>query len=58
LSIRVGVLAVHGAAVVLWLALERHHRHVARWLQPRFERALRPRGAAVRVPTPPTTAYP
>ncbi len=59
LSIGVGVLAAHGVALVLYLAFERHHRHVARWLRPRFERALMPRGAAVPMPAPlPTTVHP
>lgn len=39
-SILSGVLLSHVVAYLLYLAFERHYRHVARWLRPRFERAL------------------
>lgn len=58
LSIGVGVLAAHGVATLLYLAFERHHRQVARWLRPHFERALLPRPAALPSATPsPTTVH-
>jgi peptidoglycan/LPS O-acetylase OafA/YrhL len=51
LSIGVGVLAAHGVAVLLYLGFEQHHRRVAQWLRPRFERALLLRDAAL-LPAP------
>ncbi|HEY0686214.1 MAG TPA: acyltransferase [Steroidobacter sp.] len=42
--IAIGVIAAHGCAYLLYLAFERHYRLVGRWLRPKFERALAPRG--------------
>lgn len=42
LSILLGLLLSHVVAYLLYVAFERHYRHVARWLRPRFERALAP----------------
>ena len=50
LSIGLGVLAAHGVAWLLYVGFERHHRHVARWLRPRFERAMLPRAAGADAP--------
>jgi len=57
LSISLGVLAAHAVAWLLYVGFERHHRHVARWLRPRFERAMRPRAAAA-AETPAGSALP
>ncbi len=58
-SILSGVLLSHVVAYLLYLAFERHYRHVARWLRPRFERALVPKraepGAASALPATSTS---
>lgn len=50
--VAIAVIAAHSCAYLLYLAFERHYRVVGRWLRPKFERVLAPRGA--RQPT--TTA--
>lgn len=52
LSIVLGVLLSHVVAYLLYLAFERHYRHVAHWLRPWFERALVPKPAAASNVTP------
>jgi peptidoglycan/LPS O-acetylase OafA/YrhL len=42
LSILIGVSMAHLVAYGLYLAFERHHRRVSRWLRPHFERVLLP----------------
>lgn len=44
--VAIAVIAAHGCAYLLYLAFERHYRIVGRWLRPKFERALAPRGAS------------
>jgi peptidoglycan/LPS O-acetylase OafA/YrhL len=43
--VAIAVIAAHSCAYLLYLAFERHYRTVGRWLRPRFERMLAPRGA-------------
>jgi len=50
--VAIAVIAAHSCAYLLYLAFERHYRIVGRWLRPKFERALAPRGK----PQPTTTA--
>lgn len=45
LHVAIAVVAAHGCAYMLYVAFERHYRIVGRWLRPRFERALKARGA-------------
>jgi peptidoglycan/LPS O-acetylase OafA/YrhL len=42
--VAIAVIAAHSCAYLLYLAFERHYRIVGRWLRPKFERALVPRG--------------
>jgi len=42
--VAIAVIAAHSCAYVLYLTFERHYRVVGRWLRPKFERALAPRG--------------
>jgi peptidoglycan/LPS O-acetylase OafA/YrhL len=42
LNIACGVVLSHVTAFALYIAFERHYRSVARWLRPKFERALAP----------------
>lgn len=42
--VAIAVIAAHGCAYLLYVAFERHYRLVGRWLRPKFERALAPRG--------------
>ena len=49
--VAIAVIAAHGCAYLLYLTFERHYRVVGRWLRPKFERTLAPRG-----PQPTTTA--
>lgn len=50
--VAIAVIAAHGCAYLLYLTFERHYRVVGRWLRPKFERVLAPRG----VPQSTTTA--
>ena len=43
--VAIAVVAAHICAYLLYMAFERHYRIVGRWLRPKFERVLRPRGA-------------
>jgi peptidoglycan/LPS O-acetylase OafA/YrhL len=43
--VAIAVIAAHSCAYLLYLAFERHYRVVGRWLRPRFERVLAPRGS-------------
>lgn len=45
------VIGSHLVAYGLYLTFERHYRHVARWLRPRFEQALLPQSRPARLPT-------
>jgi hypothetical protein len=40
------VVAAHGCSYLLYVTFERHYRVVGRWLRPKFERALAPRGTS------------
>jgi peptidoglycan/LPS O-acetylase OafA/YrhL len=42
--VAIAVIAAHSCAYLLYLAFERHYRIVGRWLRPKFERLLAPRG--------------
>ncbi len=42
--VAIAVIAAHGCAYLLYVSFERHYRIVGRWLRPKFERALAPRG--------------
>ena len=42
--VAIAVIAAHSCAYLLYLAFERHYRVVGRWLRPKFERGLAPRG--------------
>jgi peptidoglycan/LPS O-acetylase OafA/YrhL len=44
--VAVAVIAAHGCSYLLYIAFERHYRVVGRWLRPKFERILAPRGAS------------
>lgn len=44
--IAIAVIAAHGCAYLLYVTFERHYRVVGRWLRPKFERILAPRGAS------------
>ncbi len=44
--VAIAVIAAHSCAYLLYLAFERHYRIVGRWLRPKFERVLAPRGAS------------
>ncbi|HEY0940184.1 MAG TPA: acyltransferase [Steroidobacter sp.] len=44
LHVAIAVAAAHGCSYVLYMAFERHYRIVGRWLRPKFERSLAPRG--------------
>ncbi|MBL8267456.1 acyltransferase family protein [Steroidobacter sp.] len=46
LHIAIAVIAAHGCAYLLYVTFERHYRVVGRWLRPKFERVLAPRGAS------------
>ena len=48
--VAIAVIAAHGCAYLLYVTFERHYRVVGRWLRPKFERALSPRGAAASTP--------
>lgn len=56
LSIACGVVLSHLTAFALYLAFERHYRSVARWLRPKFERALLPASARAAEPSIPQSA--
>lgn len=43
--VAIAVVAAHICAYLLYMTFERHYRIVGRWLRPKFERLLRPRGA-------------
>lgn len=43
--VAIAVIAAHSCAYLLYLAFERHYRVVGRWLRPKFERILAPKGA-------------
>jgi peptidoglycan/LPS O-acetylase OafA/YrhL len=45
------VVAAHGCSYLLYVTFERHYRVVGRWLRPKFERALAPRGTSKPVVT-------
>lgn len=49
-KVAIAVVAAQGCAYLLYLTFERHYRIVGRWLRPKFERALAPRGAAQTTP--------
>lgn len=42
--VAIAVIAAHGGAYLLYVTFERHYRIVGRWLRPKFERVLAPRG--------------
>lgn len=44
IHVAIAVVAAHGCAYLLYIAFERHYRIVGRWLRPKFERVLAPRG--------------
>jgi peptidoglycan/LPS O-acetylase OafA/YrhL len=44
--VAIAVIAAHSCAYLLYLAFERHYRVVGRWLRPKFERILAPRGSS------------
>ena len=44
--VAIAVVAAHVCSYLLYIAFERHYRIVGRWLRPKFERVLRPRGAS------------
>lgn len=46
--VALAVIAAHGCSYLLYVAFERHYRIVGRWLRPKFERALAPRGTPQR----------
>lgn len=48
--VAIAVIAAHGCAYLLYVTFERHYRIVGRWLRPKFERALAPRGVAPTTP--------
>jgi peptidoglycan/LPS O-acetylase OafA/YrhL len=48
--VALAVIAAHGCSYLLYVAFERHYRVVGRWLRPKFERALAPRGATQAAP--------
>lgn len=50
--VAIAVIAAHGCAYLLYVTFERHYRIVGRWLRPKFERALAPRGVAQAAPVP------
>lgn len=43
--VAIAVIAAHSCSYLLYVAFERHYRLVGRWLRPKFERVLAPRGA-------------
>jgi peptidoglycan/LPS O-acetylase OafA/YrhL len=44
--VAIAVIVAHSCAYLLYLTFERHYRVVGRWLRPKFERALAPRGVS------------
>lgn len=44
--VAIAVVAAHGCAYLLYITFERHYRIVGRWLRPKFERVLAPRGVS------------
>lgn len=44
--VAIAVIAAHVCSYLLYVTFERHYRIVGRWLRPKFERALAPRGTA------------
>ena len=44
--VAIAVIAAHTGAYLLYITFERHYRIVGRWLRPKFERVLAPRGAS------------
>lgn len=46
IHVAIAVVAAHSCAYLLYITFERHYRIVGRWLRPKFERVLAPRGAS------------
>jgi peptidoglycan/LPS O-acetylase OafA/YrhL len=48
--VAIAVIAAHGCAYLLYVTFERHYRVVGRWLRPKFERVMAPRGLIQPIP--------
>lgn len=46
IHVAIAVVAAHSCSYLLYITFERHYRIVGRWLRPKFERVLAPRGVS------------